>query len=416
MHHRMKPSAGLRARLLGTSAVIALAAALNVVPSSDADAAGFALKEQSATALGNAFAGATAGAEDVSYMFFNPAGLTRHDGNQAAVALSYIAPIAETSNAVDGTATFTNGVQDGAVDAVLPAIYGMWSFNSDLKFAVGINVPLGLSTEYDANWAGAFHAIDSELQSININPAVAYRVNEMVSIGAGIQIQQFEATLTNFDGVGIASVTGDDWGFGFNLGALVEFSPETRLGASYRSQVEHTLDGTANVPSAALVNAGITADFTAPDSASIGLYHDINDQWAVMGELGWMGWSSFDQLQVVLDAGIPLTTTPENWEDVFFYAVGATWKPNEKWTLRGGLAFDESPIPDATRTPRLPGNDRTWVALGAQFHPSPNFTVDTGYTHIFVDDANISLTAPAPFTATFEGSIDILTVQGTFRF
>lgn len=418
MYDRKEIPAGLRTRLLGGCAAAALLLAVSsTLPGSGANAAGFALKEQSATALGNAFAGSTAGAEDVSYMFFNPAGLIRQEGNQSAVVLSYIVPNAETNNA-NGVGIVGSSSQDGGVSALVPAVYGMWSVSPDLKLAVGINVPLGLSTEYDTGWEGAFYALDSELKSININPVVAYRVNERVSIGGGIQIQQFEATLTNFDGVGTAEVTGDDWGFGFNLGVLVELSPETRLGAGYRSQVVHVLDGTATVPSGGLVNVGVTADFTAPDSASIGLYHDVSDQWAVMAELGWTGWSTFDQLEVVLDAGPVLSTAPENWDDVFFYALGATWKPNEDWTLRGGVAFDQSPIPDATRTPRLPGNDRTWVALGAQFHPSPNFTVDAGYTHIFVKDASIDITtAPAPnLTADFGGSIDIVTVQGTFRF
>lgn len=416
MDNRTLPSRRCGARAFGTFVATGATALALFGGAGDAQAAGFALKEQSGTALGNAFAGATAGAEDVSYMFFNPAGLVRHEGNQAAAVLSYIAPQSKTTDGVDGTATFTNNNQDASVSAFVPAAYGMWSIDDDLKVAVGINVPFGLSTEYDSNWVGAFHAIDSELASININPAVAYRINEMVSIGGGVQVQHFSARLSNFDGVGVAEVDGDDWGFGFNLGVLVEFSPETRLGISYRSQIEHTIDGTATVPSAALVNAGVEADFTAPDSASIGVYHDYNDQFAVMAELGWTGWSTFDQLEVALDNGTVISTTPENWDDVWFVALGATWKQNDQWTVRGGLAFDQSPISDEFRTPRLPGSDRTWVALGAQYSVSDAISIDAGYTHIFFEDNTVSLTSPTPFTASYEGHIDILTAQATFRF
>jgi len=416
-------STSLRARLLGMTALTGLVAATTAFPTSDAQASGFALKEQSASAQGNSFAGATAGAEDVTYMFFNPAGLTRQEESQASVVLSYVIPTTETNDATDLSGSLPGASsQDGGVSAAIPALYGLWSLSSDLKFGVSVNVPFGMSTEYDPFWQGAFHALKSEIKSVNINPAIAYRVNDMISLGAGLQVQHLEATLTSFDGVGTLEVTGDDWGFGFNLGALIEFSPETRLGLNYRSQVAHTLDGTATVPSSGLTDIGVTADLTTPDTASIGLYHDLSADFAVMAEVAWTGWSSFDQYQVVTDAGPVLGTTPENWNDVFFYGVGATWKPNQDWTIRGGVAFDESPIPDAYRTPRLPGSDRTWLSIGAQFRPSANFTVDAGYSHIFMKEAVVDLapgySTPAlpGFQATYDNSVDIIAVSGTFRF
>jgi len=281
MKDRTNPSSALRATLLRTSAVTALAAALGALPSSDAAAAGFALKEQSAKALGNAFAGATAGAEDVTYMYFNPAGLTRHDESQAAVVLSYIIPKGETNNAttspnVGGEAS--SG--DAAEDALVPAFYGMWSVSPDLKFAIGVNTPFGLTTKYSPTWAGRFDAVESAIMTVNVNPTVAYRFNESLSVGAGVQIQYIDGTLSNMSNLGLAEVNGNDWGYGANIGLLYEFSEATRIGVSYRSQISHTIKGDLTVGGAVASNAN--ADFTAPDLFSIGAYHDYSETFAVM--------------------------------------------------------------------------------------------------------------------------------------
>ena len=311
--------------------------------------------------------------------------------------------------------------------AIVPAVYGMWSLTPDLKLALAVNAPFGLATEYSTTWAGRFHAIRSELKTVNINPAVAYRINETISVAAGFQAQHAEATLSNAidadfnlgNGLqeAVGQLKGDDWGYGFNLGVMVEFSESTRLGIGYRSEIDSTLEGQLTV-NGSLADT-VTADLTTPASATIGLYHDINEQWAVMGEVGWTGWSSFDELRVKFD-NLPLadSVTPEDWDDVWFFGAGATWRPTAEWTIRGGIAFDQSPIPEATRTPRIPGADRTWVSLGAGYEVSPAFSIDVGYTHIFVDDSTVDIaggTALA-FTASYENSVDILAVQATIRF
>ncbi|MCK5276484.1 MAG: porin [Alphaproteobacteria bacterium] len=424
MTQEIQRFSSLRTRLLGMTALAGLCAAVTL-PADDAHAAGYALKEQSAAAQGNSFAGATAGAEDITYMFFNPAGLTRQEGHQVGVVISYISPQADTDNATGGLG---GEISASAGDpAVVPAAYAMWSVTPELKLALAINVPFGLATEYTDTWAGRFHAIESELKTLNINPVVAYRFNEMISVGAGFQAQHIEATLSNaidadFDlGNGLQEVVGemegDDWGYGFNLGMMVEFSEATRLGLGYRSKIDSTLAGDITVNGSFADT--VTADLTTPASATIGLYHDINEQWAIMGEIGWTGWSSFDEIRVQFD-NLPLadSVTPEDWDDVWFFAAGVTWRPTAEWTIRGGLAFDQSPIPNATRTPRIPGADRTWLSVGARYELSPTFAIDAGYTHIFVDDSTVDLAGGTPlaFTANYENSVDILALQGTFRF
>lgn len=413
----------LYARLCGLIAVGGLAAALSFFPLAGADAGGFALKEQSTAAQGNAFAGATAGAEDVTYMFYNPAGLVRHADNQAAAILNYFAVQGETVDADAGLGgESTSG--DAAVDAPVPAAYGMWSISPDLKLGIGINTPFGLKTEYSQTWAGRYHAVESDMETININPALAYRINDVVSIGAGLQIQKIDVTLSNMVDLIIddflAEVTGDDWGYGATLGLLAELSDHTRVGFGYRSQVKHTIKGALTINGLLISDA--SADFTAPDMATAGIYHDINDRWAVMGELEWTRWSSFDELRVVDGSGGLISQTPENWEDVWFLALGATWRPNGTWALRAGVGYDQAPIPDNRRTPRITDEDRIFVSLGAQVRPTPTVTIDAAYSHLFIKDGAINLPAgytdpglPA-LTANYENSADILSVQAVFHF
>jgi long-chain fatty acid transport protein len=417
----------MHVRLNGGTVIAGLASALLFLSPTAANAGGFALKEQSAAAQGNSFAGATAGAEDVTYMFFNPAGLIRHEDNQAALVLNYLVVQGETTNA-DNTIPLDPGEPasgDAAVDALVPATYGMWSISPDLKLAIGINSPFGLKTEYSQTWAGRYHAVESAMKTINVNPAIAYRINDTLSIGAGLQVQYVDVTLSNMAidiGSGLdvlAEVTGDDWGVGATLGLLAEVSENTRLGIGYRSQVDHTIEGDFTVGGALVSDA--SADFTAPDMLTAGIYHDINSNWAVMGELAWTRWSSFDELLATNAVGI-ITRTPEDWENVWFAAIGATWKPTDSWALRAGIGYDQAPIPDDRRTPRITDEDRIFTSLGIQFHPTPNITVDAAYSHLFIKDGSIDLAAgytePAlpPLTANYENSVDVVSLQATVRF
>lgn len=417
------------------TALSGLCAAGVALSASDAQAAGFAIKEQSAAAQGNSFAGATAGAEDISYMFFNPAGLALHDGNQIIVVGSYILPGNETDDAtLSAVIAWPNGEssENGGENAFVPAFYAMWSASPDLKVGLGVNAPFGLKTEYSQTWAGRYHAVESEMKTININPVVAYRINETISLAIGVQAEYMEATLSNMiptlAGDALFEITGDHWGWGYTFGAMFELSPQTRIGIGYRSETDHDVQGKATFANgvfAAPVQTGGTS-VTMPRSANFGIYHELSDSFAIMGELEWIGWSSLDQLIVRVDQGGfgfgDTLVQNYNWNDTWFAGIGATWQAGENWALRTGIAYDQSPIPDATRTPRVPGSDRTWLSLGASFDVSPGFTIDAGYTHIFMDDATVSIADQTGggglpgLDATFENKVDIFTLQAVVKF
>lgn len=435
-----------------------------VLASGAANAAGFQLKEQSARYLGTAFAGATARADDIATIFYNPAGMTSLSGHGAQANLSYIAPTSEFSNGGStsyfGNASTGGDGGDAVENAFLPSTYAMYSVNEDLKIGVSLTVPYGLVTEYDDGWIGRYHAIRSDLQTIDLQPTVAYRVVPQVSVAAGLNIQYASAELTNaidFGSIGRAAfasaapslaagftpgamdglgkIEGDDVSFGYTLGVMFEPTDRTNIGVSYRSRVFHTLEGDAsfsNTPAAFAASPTLTerfrngsaeADLTVPDSVHFGVAHEIDDQWTVMADAAWTNWSLFRSLVVVRsDTGALVSGKEEAWEDAWFFSLGTTFKPTDQWELSLGVAFDQSPVPTSHRTPRVPDADRTWLALGAGYQVTEAIRLNASYTHIWVDNAAINDTTSlgGPLTdnlrGSYESDIDIVSIGGTIKF
>lgn len=407
-----------------------------------AQAAGFALKEQSAKAQGNAFAGATAGAEDVSYMFFNPAALGWREDYEVDAVTTYIAPRSQLQNAEGSTVAGTpiegrDKQNDIGEDAVLPAFYAAAPLPLGLRFGFGVNTPFGLATDYSDQWVGRYHGIDSHLKTVNINPALAWRATDWLSVGAGFQAQYADGELTNavdFGTIGFAAgvpgaapggqdgfarLKGDDWAYGWDAGVLVEPVKGTRLGVSYRSEIEHELDGDVDFSGddagIATILRGLTGrfvdtdaklDVTTPASLSFGVQQDVTPRWALMAEAQWTDWSTFDQLTIKFDnPAEDDNVTEEEWEDSWFFALGTTYKATDAVTLRAGVAYDQSPVKDKFRTPRIPDEDRYWLSLGAGWQPASWIDLDGSFTYIQVRDSEVDL-ASSDTGSTFRGDLD----------
>ena len=424
-----------------------------------AHASGFALIEQSVSGLGNAYSGGAAAAEDASTIFYNPAGLTRLQGTQILPGAHVIIPSAKFSN--DGSTRFTgaplsggNG-GDGGVTKVIPNFYASTQVGK-VYFGLGVNAPFGLATKYDSGWVGRYHAIESDVLTININPSIAFKATDNLSIGAGLSAQYLKAKLSNAIDVGgisfarsrnplalslsdgFVELNGDSWGFGFNLGALYEFSKDTRVGISYRSRIKHKLEGDADfsgtdalAAAAGFFDRSVYANIMLPDSASVSFVHSFSPQWTVMADFTWTNWSLFKELRVQFDPVAGRTTaadsvTTENWRDNYRYSIGVSYMPDPKWTFRSGVAYDTAAVRNAEyRTPRIPDADRIWLALGAGYKLSDNFAVDLGYAHIFVKDSRIGKTATGPtdenfFRGNLHGSYDshinIISAQAKITF
>lgn len=421
-------------------------------------AAGFALIEQGVSGLGSAYAGAAASAEDASTIFYNPAGLTYLQGSQFVVAGHLVKPSAEFSGSATTAlgAPITGGMGGDAGDlALVPNLYYSRRLPNDFVFGLGINAPFGLKTEYDADWVGRYHAIESEVKTVNINPSIAYKAAPNLSVGVGVSAQYIEATLSQAvdqnsvcvarqvaGGVPVASaiagcaavsgdatgtVEGDDWSFGYNIGIIYEAGTNTRVGFAYRSKIKQELEGDAAFANAhpaftmqnVFVPTSVTADVTLPETASLSLYHAVSPTLALLADVSWTRWSRFDELRIQYASAQPDSVTPENWDNSVRYSLGLHYRYNSAWLLRAGLAYDEEPIPDAQhRTPRIPGNDRTWLAFGANYRYSPALSFDVGYAHLFVDDTPIdasTLTA-GTLIGTYDADVNILSAQVNWSF
>lgn len=441
-----------RCPMLASLSLCLVAAALTT----PAQASGFQLREQSPSAQGTAFAGVTAGGSDSGSMFFNPAAMTLFEGREAVVGFSYVMPKADLHDAsatraagLGGSAiSGPNRTGNAAQSALLPNLYAMWSLTPDVKLGVSVNAPFGMATEYDSNFLGRYHGLKSDLQVVDIAPSIAYRVNPQWSLGAAFVARRAKAELTNavdfgamvgapgmFDGS--AGLEGSAWDYGYRVGVLFQPTEQVRVGLSHHSAMDITLKGDASyhfatgTPAMAIAalraNGFVDGDASAvlklPSMTSLGVHVELTPTVSLQGEISRTGWSTFDELRVDFDSNLPDSVTEEKWRDTWFYALGLTWKATEAWTLRTGLAYDQSAVKDTYRTPRIPDGDRTWLSLGAGYAFSPRASVDVAYTHIFVSDGPVELQAGVAgnpdyyrgnLNGEYKNSIDILSAQ--FRF
>jgi long-chain fatty acid transport protein len=212
------------------------------------------------------------------------------------------------------------------------------------------------------------------------------------------------------------------------VGALYAFGPDTRVGIAYRSMLDHEVEGDADfsVPAAAtaltaegVADTGARADIDLPDSLAFGLSHQFHPRWALSADVLWMRWSRFKELRIRFDSPQPSSVRPQNWQNSWRYALGLTWLRSPSWNLRVGIAYDETPVPDAElRSPRAPDNDRFWVAAGASYRFSDHGTVHLGYAHLFIHDPHIDTLSPTGdrLVGEYHGDADILSAQLDWRF
>jgi len=442
-----------------------LALLLSMMSYSTAYASGFALIEMNASGQGNAYAGAAAHTKNASTIYFNPAGMMNLEGEQLSIVGHIVDPSADFDNDgsklndAAGGAPLTGKDDDGGETAYLANVYWVKPLNDDMTFGIGVNTPFGLKTDYDDDWVGRYHAILSDLKTLNFNPSLGYRVNDKLSIGGGLNMMLADVELssaidfgticvgspaaascaasgaTQQEADGKADLDGDnydDLSFGFNLGFAYMLSKQTTIGVAYRSEIDIDVEGDAdfNLPdnpvvqavigaSPAFVDTDLKADVTLPASFSFSLAHRVGD-FTWLGDATWTGWSSFDELRIEYDnPAQPDTVTTEDWDDTMRYSVGVDYQYSDSLVLRTGLAYDESPIPSTERrTPRLPGEDRTWVSLGLTYIVSSAISVDVGYSHLFIDDGKIDNTLEtetdglnSTLTGEYEGEVDILSAQ-----
>lgn len=416
-------------------------------------ASGFQLVEQNASGLGNAFAGQAAGVRDASAIFFNPAALTHTKGWNVLVSVE---PIGVSTTFVNtgstrpqaGPLAFPGALGSEGGNAgkwiPVPNAYVSGQINDRIFAGVGVNVPFGLETDWDPDWMGRFIGTRSKLQALNVNPTVAVKLGEQVSLGVGANWQHLTADLDQqvaygtlmYAGAaqaiaalppatqqallgvllpqlgpggltteGSALISGDSTAWGWNAGALVELGEEAQLAVSYRSKVKHEIDGDVTFsgapqlaetgPTAAIglainprfASGPVTAEVELPDTLSIAASWK-RDKLELMADWTRTGWSSIQRLDIVRAGGTALNSLELSFEDTWRAGLGANLELNDKWTARVGTAYDKAPVVDEFRSPRLPDNDRVWAAAGFQWRATSKVRVDVGYAHLFIGEAS----------------------------
>ena len=394
---------------------------------SQAFGAGFASQTQSGSGLANAYAGGAAASENASVVWYNPAAMSRLQGMHFGLAGYAINNNRqwEDKGSRAPTGQTLGASTDISPTAYVPNLFVTHQLSDKAHFGFAINTPFGLKTEYNQDWMGRYQGVGSSIETINLNGALSYKLNEQVSVGAGLNWQKMEAKLTSMTnyaaiaaGVAQASpfgvaavpsaiaslggntqslttVSGSDSSWGYNLGAHYQLNKQTDIGLHYRSAIHFHLTGTvttqpptsnASALSSAINNqiaqqaasGGISADITTPAIANLSFFHRLNDRVDVMADAQWTQWSTVPKLEFVRSNGNVLSSTTYKWRDVYRLSVGANYKLTDSLKLKAGLAYDQSPIPEQYRTVRLPDNDRYWLSAGLQYAINPTTNLCDG--------------------------------------
>lgn len=401
---------------------IAVAAAF----ASTAHAAGFMLTEQSAGSLGRAYAGAGVDGTDLSGVYYNPATMVLHKGT--ALQAGFVG-IGLNLDYVGEDGTTANGRNKSQA---IPHGYFVHQINDKVWFGLGMTVPFGMGTEYDDDWAGNQHGISATILTFDLNPNFAFKLSEKFSVGFGASIQYAQADLkirnafaNTSDGVLSAEseIDADSIAWGWNVGMMWSPVENFRVGVSYRSKIKHDAEGDFTLDRAKLGNMDVSGDqliqkgegmlggdkltaamgqqlmtlgqvlnmqnfdgyatVTAPAWAMASVAWDVNDLVSLYGTFRWTDWSSFDQLDITTNVTDVGGSISNKWRDTYLGSLGMDLRLTDWWTLRGGIAYESSPIANPqTRTAIIPDADRWWFAIGSSFKWSDNFQTDISFAHL----------------------------------
>lgn len=421
---------------------LAIAAALGSLSSTPIMAAGFQLAEYSATGLGRAYAGEAAMADNASAQFRNPAMLTYLDGTQISTGMIYVDPnidVEGTTTSLTGTQTATSS-ENFADAAFIPNLYLSHQLNDKIYLGLALSSNFGMNTKLDDNFKGTQFGNEASVTTVEINPNIAYNVNDQFSIGVGVRYVLGEGSIGAKSsggqvapaGTALKYMEGDDTAWGWQAGAVWQINDRNRIGFNYRSNVDLKLDGYATGLAFGSTSAQLpgSMELTLPATAEMASFHQLTDKVAVHASINWTDWSTFEKLE----ANIPSLSQPnqpvkqENWEDNYRFAIGATYQLNTKTQLRSGVAYDTSAVNDVNRTITIPETDRLWLSLGAGYNYSDNLTLDAGVTYIFAKDADVkeprrgissdlgSVLFGGAFEGQTSGNVWLAGVQATYRF
>lgn len=374
---------------------------------STALAAGFQLTEQSSLGAGRAYAGAGIVGDDLSAVHYNPAGMTLLEGTRFQAGGVWIGLNADYSSDISGESE--NGRLKGQM---IPAGYVTHQVNDQVWLGFAMTVPFGMGTEYSKDWEGADRGTNAKIYTFDMNPSIAWKVSDFLSIGGGISVQYAKAELGMglhhdlLGKIGHGKVEADSWDWGFNLGVMISPTDKLRFGLAYRSSIEHEAEGDTKLSNITNTldlnqllggqNLAMTTTIETPDTVMLTGTWEATDQLRLSGLIRWANWSKFKELNIENDLPFvvesklgPMASQfkklsiENDWQDTWLFSVGADYKINSAFTVRGGIAYETSPIDrQETRMAVIPDTDRVWLSLGASWYPTQDLQFDIGGTYL----------------------------------
>lgn len=368
---------------------------------STALAAGFQLTEQSSLGAGRAYAGAGIVGDDLSAVHYNPAGMTLLEGTRFQAGGVWIGINADYSSDISDESE--NGRLKGQM---IPAGYVTHQVNDQIWLGFAMTVPFGMGTEYSKNWEGADRGTNAKIYTFDMNPSIAWKVNDFLSIGGGISVQYAKAELgMGLSGMGHGKVEADSWDWGYNFGLMISPTDKLRFGLAYRSSIEHNAEGDTKLsgmkpPLNNILegqNFGMSTTLETPDTIMLTGTWEATEKLRLSGLIRWANWSKFKELNIenelplIVSSSLPPTIKgglsnidiENDWQDTWLFSVGADYRINDAFTIRGGLAYETSPIDDqSTRMAVIPDTDRVWLSLGASWYPTQDLQFDIGGTYL----------------------------------
>lgn len=433
--------------------ILMASAGIVSVGCNNAIAAGFALWEQDAASIGNYHAGIAAEAADASTAWYNPAGLVNIKNQQLILGADGVMTDFKFRGTV-GVSTLLGptglplppaaAVGQGGAYNTVPFLHYAAPVSEHFFFGMSIDAPFGLRTDYGNNPPISYSATLTSLQVIDYTPSIGIKFTDKFSMGAGFDIQKLSAEFDNIDTLGIVGILppqdtisqneASDTGYGYRIGALLQPCPSTRIGVNYRSKVSHHAKGNSyfNGPLAnsalggSQASTNLTANATLPASTTLSVFQTVTNNWDVMGTVAYTQWSIFKDLVLQNVSGINaalimsnsiVVDIPEHYHNAWNLSFGANYHPDDKWIIRTGIGWDQSPTNNNYRNLQLPDNDRIGTAIGAHYQAWKVVGFDFGWTHLFLMNTrinNLSQTEGAEVVTTngsVRGSADVFGAQ-----
>ncbi len=368
-------------------------------------AGGIELYEVATIDTGLASAGYASRAQDPATAFKNPAGMSLLEGAQVQTGLQLL--YGDVSFSPDSNTSPRLGT-DGGGNAIgaLPALSLFYTQELNEKWHVGFATLsyFGLLQNYEPNWVGRYYVQEGGMVGVSLMPTVSYEVNDWLSVGAGLNAMygyfKTDVAVNNLDplaGDGQLKLKDTTWGFGANVGALFQLSEQTRLGVTYLSAVKLDFADTPEFSNLGPILGPVLANpselnlgVTVPQSVMVSVFHNLNEKWAVMADVGWQNWEQFGQVLVGVDSSNPKTVTTElNYQDTWHGALGAQYRICPNWRLSSGVAYDSSAVSDADRTVVLPMGKTLRVGAGVEWDLNSRLTLGAAYEFMWGGDLSV---------------------------